>query len=64
MSLLSHYGFVLVGEWTKREAIKSGVAYKLTALASERVVYSFVVNDAPMYIGICEKHSTTLKDRM
>jgi hypothetical protein len=61
---LSAYGFVPAGEWIKRASVKSGIAPKLTALAPDRVVYSFVVDDIPKYIGICEKGTTTLEDRM
>jgi len=61
---LSTYGFVPAGEWIKRATVKSGIAYKLTTFASNRVIYSFVVDDTPKYIGICEKDTTTLNDRM
>ena len=61
---LSTYGFSLAGEWIPRATVKSGIAHKLTALASDRVVYSFVVDGTSKYIGICEKDTTTLEDRM
>jgi len=61
---LSTYGFVLAGEWIRRATVKSGIAYRLTAFASDRVVYAFVVDDTPKYIGICEKDTTALEDRM
>ena len=64
MKNLSAYGFILVGQWIKSVTVKSGVTYKLNSLASERVVYSFVVDGMPKYIGICEKDTTPLKDRM
>jgi len=58
------HGFLLAGQWVKSATVKSGVTYKLTALASQRVVYSFVVDGVPKYIGICEKDTTPLKDRI
>ncbi len=61
---LSTYGFVLAGEWIKRATVKSGIAYRLTAFASDRVVYAFAVDGTSKYIGICEKDTTTLEDRM
>jgi hypothetical protein len=64
MMNLSSYGFIPAGECINRATIKSSIAYKLTAFASDRVVYSFVVDDTPKYIGICEKDTTNLKDRM
>ncbi|HBG74920.1 MAG: hypothetical protein A2X25_07535 [Chloroflexi bacterium GWB2_49_20] len=64
MKYLSAYGFILVGQWNKSTTVKSGINYELTDLDSERVVYSFVVDGVPEYIGICEKDYTTLKDRM
>jgi hypothetical protein len=64
MKNLSGYGFIPVGEWISSDTVKSCITYKLTALASERVVYTFIVDGMPKYIGICEKDYTTLKDRM
>jgi hypothetical protein len=61
---IAEYGFVTAGEWTLRPTVKSGITFKLTAFASSRVVYAFVVDDQPKYIGICEKDTTTLQDRM
>jgi hypothetical protein len=61
---ISAYGFVPVGEWTTRDSVKSGITYDLTTLALDRVVYAFVIDGVPKYIGICEKDTTTLKDRM
>ena len=61
---LSAYGFLPAGEWILSATVRSGITYKLTAFASDRVVYSFVIDGAPKYIGICEKDTTCLKDRM
>ena len=60
---LPAYDFIPVGEW-RRATVKSGIAHKLTAFASDRVIYSFVVDGTPKYIGICEKDTTILRDRM
>ena len=64
MKNLSAYGFIPAGQWISSATVNSGIAHKLTALDTERVVYAFVVDGTPKYIGICEKDSTTLKDRM
>ena len=61
---ISESGFVMAGEWTLRPTVKSGITFKLTAFASSRVVYAFVVDGQPKYIGICEKDTTTLQDRI
>ena len=62
MDLRAH-GFLPVGHWMKA-TVKSGISFNLNACAQDRVVYAFVVDDQPTYIGICEKPTTTLKDRM
>jgi len=64
MTNLSAYGFTLAGQWIKSATVKSGIDYQLTTLASERVVYAFVIDGVPKYIGICEKDTTTLSARM
>ncbi len=61
---LSKFGFISAGEWITKATIKSGIAFILTEFAEDRVVYSFVVDGIPKYIGICEKDTTTLKKRM
>jgi hypothetical protein len=61
---LSAYGFIPVGEWILSDTVKSHITFKLKTLASDRVVYAFVVEGMPKYIGICEKDTTALKDRM
>jgi len=61
---ISVYNFVIAGEWIRNLTVKSGITYQLTAFASDRVIYAFVVDGLPKYIGICEKDTTTLKDRM
>ena len=61
---LSRFGFIPAGEWITKATIRSGIAFILTEFASDRVVYSFVVDGTPKYIGICEKDTTTLKKRM
>lgn len=61
---LNNYGFVEVGEWKLAERLKSGIRFSLNKFEDERVIYAFVVNDETKYIGICEKSTTTLKDRM
>jgi len=61
---LERYGFVEAGRWVLSERTKSGIAFELKTLGDRRVVYAFVVADEPRYIGICEKDTTTLKDRL
>lgn len=61
---LYDYKFTRVGHWEKSRTVKSGVTFVLNALKRERVIYSFVINVEPKYIGICEKDTTTLCDRM
>ncbi|MGB7532680.1 MAG: hypothetical protein WA977_06855 [Halobacteriota archaeon] len=61
---LNNYGFVEVGEWKFAERLKSGIRFSLNKFEDERVIYAFVVNDETKYIGICEKSTTTLEDRM
>ena len=63
MDLLT-YGFSPAGEWVIRDTLKSGISFKLSTFGSDRVVYAFVVNTQHKYIGICEKGTTTLADRM
>lgn len=61
---LQTYGFVFSGRWEITSSVKSGVTFTLTRHTEDRVVYAFVVNDQPKYIGICEKLSTSLMERM
>jgi hypothetical protein len=61
---LQAYGFVAVGEWLISTTVQSGITFKLNAFAQERVVYAFVVDEQPKYVGICDKDTTTLRDRM
>jgi hypothetical protein len=62
--ILSSYGFVKVGEWSKKRSNYSGITFNLCLYKSFRVIYSFVINNKPKYIGICDKPGRTLKDRM
>jgi len=61
---LQKYNFVPAGNWVKRETVNSGITFELTALARDRVVYAFVVDNQTKYIGICDKDTTSLQDRM
>jgi hypothetical protein len=61
---LEGYGFVEVGRWYLSEGPASGITFELTRLAGRRVIYAFVVGAQVKYIGICEKDTTTLKERM
>jgi hypothetical protein len=61
---VSGYGFSLTGKWLQSSTVKSGITFKLTRFASDRVIYAFVVDAEPKYIGICEKDTTSLEDRM
>lgn len=61
---LHRYGFAKAGEWKKSKKTKSHITFTLSKLANERVLYSFVVDGKPMYIGICENDKTTLEKRM
>ena len=61
---LERYGFVEAGRWVLSDRVKSGIAFELNTPGDRRVVYAFVVADEPRYIGICEKDTTTLKDRL
>lgn len=58
------YGFVEVGHWHLKESVKSGITFQLSRLRNQRVLYAFTVSDDPKYIGVCEKSTTSLKDRM
>lgn len=61
---MREYGFNEVGKWVLNDRVKSGVTFELNSLTDERVVYAFVVDGVPKYIGICEKGSTTFAERM
>lgn len=61
---LTDYGFVLVGRWQECDRVLSGVRFLLTQYQQARVLYAFVVDGSPKYIGICENDKTTLKKRM
>ena len=61
---LKDYGFVEVGQWRLKDSVKSGVGFELSRHHNDRVVYAFVVDGDPKYVGICDKSTTTLKDRM
>ena len=61
---LQEYGFIEVGQWRLKDSVKSGVTFKLDRYQNDRVIYAFVVDGSPRYVGICAKSTTTLKDRM
>lgn len=61
---LEKYGFVQAGEWILSGGADSGIDSNLVKLKNDRTVYAFVVDDKPKYIGVCEKDTTTLKDRL
>ena len=61
---LSPYGFVVVGHWELYPAVKSGIHFKLRLHQHDRVVYAFVIDGCPSYIGICDNAATTLTNRM
>lgn len=63
---LDKYGFLQAGEWKAYANVRSGITFEISdsRFENERVVYAFVVNETVKYIGVCEKNSTTLKDRM
>ncbi len=62
---LCTYGFVDAGAWKTRLTVKSLIAPEFSSpLRSERVVYAFVANDEVKYIGVCDKPTTTLEERM
>lgn len=61
---LTTYGFVPVGHWQLYDKVKSGIQFKLSHFQQERVIYAFVVDGSPKYIGICDNDATTLKARM
>jgi len=61
---LEDFGFDEVGQWRLRASVKSGVTFRLDRYQNDRVIYAFVVDGNPKYVGICDKSTTTLKDRM
>lgn len=61
---LRKYGFVLAGHWITKKTNYSGITFKLKQLSSERVIYAFVVGSKVKYIGICEKDTRNLNNRM
>ena len=61
---LEGFGFDEVGQWRLRASVKSGVTFRLDRYQNDRVIYAFVVDGNPKYVGICDKSTTTLKDRM
>jgi hypothetical protein len=61
---LERFGFHPAGAWISYDRVSSGIGCPLVAFADARVVYAFVVDDRAMYIGICDKDTTTLKKRM
>jgi len=63
-TILQSYGFVSCGKWFRSSTVQSGITFELTIHAKDRVVYAFVVDKRVHYVGICEKATTTLEDRM
>lgn len=61
---LHDYGFEEVGEWKTYDKIRSGINFHLSKFEAERVIYAFVVDEEVKYIGICEKDTTSLRDRL
>jgi hypothetical protein len=61
---LRSYGFVHAGMWHPSDTVKSGIVFQLISLSQERVAYAFLVDGEPKYVGVCERHTTTLGDRM
>jgi len=57
-------GFVEAGEWKLRAGTRSGIMFELNKLQNERVIYAFVVSQESKYVGVCEKGTTTLEQRM
>jgi len=64
MASLEDCGFSKAGDWRLDEGLKNGVRCVLSSLGQERVVYAFMVERQVKYVGVCDKSSTTLKDRM
>src|SRR5947208_15457335 len=65
MEDLAQLGFARAGGWRLDPTLRSGVRCELVGeIASQRAVYSFVVGGRVMYVGICERDCTTLRDRM
>jgi len=63
-SILKSYAFVLCGRWIESSTVQSGITFELTAHAKDRVIYAFVVDSQVQYVGVCEKDTTSLDDRM
>jgi hypothetical protein len=61
---LQAYAFLAVGRWMPSKAVRSGITFALDSHEKDRVVYAFAVDGRAEYIGICEKDSTTLAERM
>jgi len=61
---LQNYGFIRCGECTLDKKLKQGVRFKIWKLKNRRVIYAFVVDGKPKYIGACEAINTTLANRM
>ena len=61
---LEEYGFRPAGTWRLKSTVGSGIGYELVACAAVRVLYAFVIDNRAMYVGVCEKDTTTLKARM
>jgi hypothetical protein len=57
-------GFILAGRCSLDERLKGGVRFVLTGLRTDRVIYSFTLNDKVRYIGVCDNTSTSFADRM
>lgn len=65
MQKLNKLGFKNIGNWQLTDRIKSGVEFNSTHdLLNARCIYAFVVNEKVKYVGICEKDTTNLKDRL
>ncbi len=61
---LRKYGFVRAGKWHLHPAVRMGVDFELATLKKDRVIYCFVVDQHPMYVGCCASFKTSLMDRM
>lgn len=60
---LRQQGFTPAGSW-QWDRDRNRIAFHLNSTGDKRVVYAFLVDGAPRYIGICEKDHTILKKRM
>jgi len=63
LSFIKKLGFVRAGLWKEADT-KNRVGFELALAFDKRAVYAFAVDGEVVYVGVCERDTTNLRDRM